>query len=79
MPGPSDSENGKECASRRFCSPSVSIASLPITVLSDGGDDISHACKLPAATARVLDWFRIGFSHDIVHAFDLEAALRRKI
>ena len=32
----------------------------PITVLSDGGDDISHACKLPAATARVLDWFHIG-------------------
>ena len=31
-----------------------------ITVLSDGGDDISHACKLPAATARVLDWFHIG-------------------
>jgi len=32
----------------------------PITVLSDGGGDISHACKLPAATARVLDWFLIG-------------------
>lgn len=32
----------------------------PITVLSDGGDDISHACKLPAATARVLDWFHMG-------------------
>ncbi len=32
----------------------------PVTVLSDGGDDISHACKLPAATARVLDWFHIG-------------------
>jgi hypothetical protein len=30
------------------------------TPLSDGGDDISHACKLPAATARVLDWFHIG-------------------
>ena len=32
----------------------------PVTVLSDSGDDISHACKLPAATARVLDWFHIG-------------------
>jgi hypothetical protein len=32
----------------------------PVTVLSDGGDDISHACKLPAATTRVLDWFHIG-------------------
>ncbi len=32
----------------------------PVTVLSDGGDDISRACKLPAATARVLDWFHIG-------------------
>jgi len=31
----------------------------PITVLSDGGDDISQACKLPAATARVLVWFHI--------------------
>ena len=31
-----------------------------ITVLSDGGDDISLACKLPCAQARVLDWFHIG-------------------
>ena len=32
----------------------------PVTVLSDGGDDISRVCKLPAATLRVLDWFHIG-------------------
>ncbi len=27
----------------------------PVTVLSDGGDEISRACQLPTATARVLD------------------------
>ncbi|AAP85850.1 ISKra4 family transposase (plasmid) [Cupriavidus necator H16] len=32
----------------------------PVTVISDGGDDISFACKLPSATARVLDWYHIG-------------------
>ena len=38
---------------------------VPVTVLSDGGEDISHACPLPAATERVLDWFHIGtrFEH----------------
>jgi len=37
----------------------------PVTVLSDGGEDISHACQLPAASERVLDWFHIGmrFEH----------------
>jgi len=35
-------------------------ASATITVLSDGGDDISLACKLPCAAERVLDWFHIG-------------------
>jgi hypothetical protein len=35
-------------------------ASATVTVLSDGGDDISLACKLPCARARVLDWFHIG-------------------
>lgn len=32
----------------------------PVTVISDGGDDISFACKLPSATAHVLDWCHIG-------------------
>lgn len=32
---------------------------VPITVLNDGGDDINFACKLPSATARVLDWYHI--------------------
>lgn len=32
----------------------------PITVLSDGGDDVSRACRLPTATTRVLDWFHVG-------------------
>ena len=38
---------------------------VPVTVLSDGGEDISHACQLPAAAERVLDWFHIGmrFEH----------------
>jgi len=34
--------------------------SATIKVLSDGGDDISLACKLPCRTERVLDWFHIG-------------------
>jgi hypothetical protein len=55
----SASDADKACASKRSCNPSASLASPPITVLSDGGDDISHVCKLPAATARVLDWFHI--------------------
>lgn len=29
-------------------------------LISDGGEDISFACQLPAATERVLDWFHIG-------------------
>ena len=33
---------------------------VPVTVLSDGGEDIRHACQLPAAAERVLDWFHIG-------------------
>ena len=38
---------------------------VPVTVLSDGGEGISHACQLPAAAERVLDWFHIGmrFEH----------------
>jgi hypothetical protein len=38
---------------------------VPVTVLSDGGDDISHACQLPSAAEKVLDWFHIGmrFEH----------------
>ena len=37
----------------------------PVTVISDGGEDISFACQLPAATERVIDWFHIGmrFEH----------------
>lgn len=37
----------------------------PVTVISDGGEDISFACQLPAAAERVLDWFHIGmrFEH----------------
>lgn len=27
---------------------------VPVTVLSDGGEDISHACQLPSAADRVL-------------------------
>lgn len=45
---------------------SVGIApATPVTVISDGGEDISFACQLPAATERVLDWFHIGmrFEH----------------
>lgn len=32
-------------------------ANVPVTVLSDGGEDISHACQLPSAAERILDWF----------------------
>ena len=37
----------------------------PVVVISDGGEDIAWACKLPAAKERVLDWFHIGmrFQH----------------
>ena len=37
----------------------------PVTVLSDGGDDVEFACRLPRPTERVLDWFHIGmrFEH----------------
>ena len=31
----------------------------PVTVLSDGGDDVAFACRLPRPTERVLDWFHI--------------------
>jgi hypothetical protein len=39
--------------------------SVPVTVLSDGGEDITYACQLPSAAERVLDWFHIGmrFEH----------------
>ena len=38
---------------------------VPITVLSDGGEDVDSACSLPAANERILDWFHIGmrFEH----------------
>jgi hypothetical protein len=38
---------------------------VPVTVLSHGGEDISHACQLPSAAERILDWFHIGmrFEH----------------
>ena len=38
---------------------------VPITVLSDGGEDVDSACSLPAANMRILDWFHIGmrFEH----------------
>ena len=29
------------------------------TVLSDGGDDVDFACRLPRPTERVLDWWHI--------------------
>jgi hypothetical protein len=32
----------------------------PVTVMSDGGDDIGLACKLPTVKLRVLDRFHIG-------------------
>ena len=37
----------------------------PVTVLSDGGDDVAFACRLPRPTERVLDWFHLGmrFEH----------------
>jgi hypothetical protein len=48
----------------------------PVTVLCDGGDDISFACKLPSATARVLDWFHIGmrFEHLLISLPGLRGA-----
>jgi len=38
---------------------------VPVIVLSDGGADINHACQLPSAAERVLNWFYIGmrFEH----------------
>ena len=37
----------------------------PVTVLSDGGEDITFACRLPRPTEQVLDWFHIAmrFEH----------------
>ena len=36
-----------------------------VTMLSDGGDDVEFACRLPRPTERVLDWFHISmrFEH----------------
>ena len=31
----------------------------PVTVLSDGGEDVVFACRLPRPTEQVLDWFHI--------------------
>ena len=49
---------------------------VPVTVLCDGGDDIGFACKLPWATARVLDWFHIGmkFEHLLMSLQGLQGA-----
>lgn len=33
---------------------------VPVTVLSDGGEDVSHACQLQCPSVRILDWFHIG-------------------
>jgi hypothetical protein len=33
---------------------------VPITVLSDGGEDVDSACSLPAANEQILDWLHIG-------------------
>lgn len=48
----------------------------PVTVLCDGGDDIAFACKLPCATARILDWFHIGmrFEHLLQSLRNLQGA-----
>ena len=37
----------------------------PVTVLSDGGEDVVLACRLPRPTEQVLDWFHIAmrFEH----------------
>ena len=50
---------------------------VPVTVLSDGGEDISHACQLPAAAERVLDWFHIGmrFEHLLTSLRGLRGAI----
>ena len=44
-------------------------------VLSDGGEDIGWACKLPTAKERVLDWFHIGmrFLHLLIATQGLRA------
>ena len=49
---------------------------VPVTVLSDGGEDIRHAYQLPAAAERVLDWFHIGmhFEHLLVFLRGLRGA-----
>jgi len=49
--------------------------SQPVVVLSDDGEDIAWACKLPAAKERVLDWFHIGmrFQHLLVAAQGLRS------
>ena len=38
---------------------------VPVTVLSDGGEDVDCACRIPSGVERVLDWYHIGmrFEH----------------
>ena len=38
---------------------------VPLTVLSDGGEDVDCACRIPSGVERVLDWYHIGmrFEH----------------
>jgi hypothetical protein len=40
-------------------------ADARVTVLSDGGDDVEFACRLPRSTERVLDWWHLAmrFEH----------------
>lgn len=47
-----------------------------VVVLSDGGEDVGWACKLPAAKERVLDWFHIGmrFQHLLIALQGLRGA-----
>jgi len=47
-----------------------------VVVLSDGGEDVGWACKLPAAKERVLDWFHIGmrFQHLLIAVQGLRGA-----
>ena len=49
---------------------------VPVTGMSDGGEDIRHACQLPAAAERALDWFHIGmrFEHLLVPLRGLRGA-----
>jgi hypothetical protein len=60
----------------------------PVVVISDGGEDIAWACKLPAAKERVLDWFHIGmrFQHLLIavqglkgSSPQLRASIKRRI